>query len=73
MKEYKKEDSMPLVSDKTKLNIVLILLIVLAGMFLYKQFTVEIQRSKISKMIRNTILLCLKKREYVQSKTSTGL
>lgn len=54
MKEYKKEDPMPLVSYKTKLNVVLIVMIVLAGMFLYKQFTVEILRSKISKMLRNT-------------------
>ena len=54
MKEYKKEDPMPLVSDKTKLNIVLILMIVFVGMFLYNHFTVEIPRSKISKMLRNT-------------------
>ena len=54
MKEYKKEDPMPLVSDKTKLNIVLIVIIVFVGRFLYNQFTVEIPRSRISKMLRNT-------------------
>ncbi len=54
MKEYKKEDLIPLVSDKTKLNIVLIVMIVFVVMFLYKQFTVEIPRSRISKMLRNT-------------------
>lgn len=54
MKEYKKEDPMPLVSDKTKLSIVLIVMIVFVGRFLYNQFTVEIPRSRISKMLRNT-------------------